>query len=318
MSKTRTTSLTNLLQNKFILWPMILMVTIIWGYSFVMMKDAHNYMGPFTFASARFLVGSLTLLVLVLILKIGLPPKKYWKHLIIVGILQTTIVYLCIMYALRFVDAGKSGIILYSMPMWSTIFAAKFLGEKGTPAKYIGLTAAMLGLLTILGTDMWHGENVIGELLIVAGAISWGCANVYYRFHLGELPKIQSSAFQMLFGTIGILLATIITEWNTPIAWTGTSIYYVLFTGILASALCFTVWFVILGLVDMVTATISMMLVPVFGLVLSIVLLGEKLTVSVSIGSILIISGIMIANVKKRYVRLHKGIRKNPNKVSSH
>lgn len=91
-----------------------------------------------------------------------------------------------------------------------------------------------------------------------------------------------------------------IMEWNEPIELNAHSIYYILFTGVLASALCFTVWFIIISMIDMVTATLSTLLVPIFGLLFSSFILDERLTPGILIGSGLIIVGIMIAQVMKK------------------
>lgn len=288
---------------KSTLWIIILIITLLWGYAWVLMKEVLTYMGPFTFSSFRFGTGAITLLLVVWILKIGLPPKRYWKHLVVVGILQTSIVFLFVMYGLEFVGAGKASVLLYSMPIWSSLMAAKFLGEKLTVSKLAGLIIGMLGLLTILGWDIWEGQDfavIFGEMLIIIAAISWGIANVYYRLHVQDLPKIQASAFQMLFGAIGIIIATLFMEWGEPVTLNAQSIYYILFTGVFASALCFTVWFVVISLLDMVTATIATLLVPIFGLSFSSLLLNEEMTTSILIGSGLIIFGIIIAQIKMK------------------
>ncbi|UJL45383.1 DMT family transporter [Virgibacillus sp. NKC19-16] len=293
-------------KNNVIIWSLILIITLLWGYAWVLMKEVLAYMGPFTFSSFRFGIGALTLLLVVWILKIGLPPRRYWEHLIIVGILQTSIVFLLVMYGLEFVDAGKSSVLLYSMPMWSSLLAVKFLGEKITPAKMTGLLIGMLGLLTILGWDIWSGQRIeviFGEVLIIIAAISWAIANIYYRLNVQELPKIQASAFQMFFGAVGIIIVTLFMEWGEPVVLNTHSIYYILFTGVLASALCFTVWFFIISKIDMVTATISTLLVPIFGLVFSSILLGEQMSIGVLAGSAFIIIGIIIATVTKKNPR---------------
>lgn len=285
-------------QHKWVLGILILVITLLWGYAWVLMKSALLYMGAYTFSMFRFGVGSSVLILMVIFLKVGLPPKKYWKHIIIVGILQTAIVFLLVMYGLQFVDAGKSSILLYSMPMWSSILAAIFLREKVTLPKFIGLLMGMVGLLTIVGWDIWAGQSgsvIFGEFLILISAISWGLANVYYRLKLAHLPKLQTSAFQMLFGTIGIVIVTLLTEWGEPVTFNAESIFYILFTGIFASALCFTVWFMVLSVVDMVTATISTLLVPIFGLLFSYLILDESFTTGVLIGSLLIILGIIVS-----------------------
>lgn len=284
--------------NNWATWLLILVVTILWGYAWVLMKLALNYMNPFTFSAFRFGVGGVTMIAIVMLAKTGLPPKKHWKHFIIIGILQTSIVFLLVMYGLRFVDAGKSSVLLYSMPMWSSFLAARFLGEKLTRSKLLGLVIGMIGLLTILGWDIWTQQSIeviIGELLIIIAAISWGFSNIYYRLHLQNTSHLQVNTWQMVFGVIGIIIATLFTEFGEPVVINATSIYYILFTGILASALCFTAWFIVLSIIDMVTATISTLLVPIFGLLFSSIILNEQLSLSVLVGSGLIILGIIIA-----------------------
>ncbi|SET95791.1 Permease of the drug/metabolite transporter (DMT) superfamily [Salinibacillus kushneri] len=290
-------------KNKGTIGLLILCITLIWGYAWILMKEALNYMGPFTFSAFRFGTGTLTMLVVLSVMKIGLPPKDKWGHLLVAGILQTSIVFLFVMYGLRFVDAGKSSVLLYSMPIWSSLLATKFLQERIPRMKMIGLGIGLLGLLTILGWDIWMNQNsriIFGELLIVVAAISWGASNVYYRLKLLDVSQLQVNTYQMLFGTLGIIIASFMVEGGDPVHLTGESIYYVLFTGVLASALCFTVWFFLLSIIDMVTATISTLLVPVFGMFFGWLLLDEHLTPSIIIGSFLILIGIFIANIAKK------------------
>ena len=262
-------------RRKSLLWVLILIITMIWGYAWVLMKASLEYMGPFTFSSLRFGIGAIVLLLILSLFRTGLPPRSDWKHLIVIGTLQTAVVFLLVMFALRFVEAGKSSVLLYSMPVWSSLLAVKFLGEKLTASKTAGLVIGMIGLLSILGWDVWSGQSasvILGEVLIIVAAISWALSNIYYRTKAQHLPQLQVSALQMSFGAIGIFIATLIMEAGQPVVINIHSAYYVLFTGVLASALCFTAWFLIMSVVDMVTATISTLLVPVFGLVFSSVL----------------------------------------------
>jgi len=301
MSGEENTFIAKLKNRKVFLWILIFTITTLWGYAWVVMKQSLDYMGPFTFNAFRFGIGALTSLLFVWLLKVGLPPKKYWKHLAVIGILQISVVYLFIMLAIRFVDAGKSSVLLYSMPMWGSLLAAKFLGERLNISKTMGLGMGMIGLLTILGWDIWAGQSfevIFGEKLIVIAAIIWAISNTYYRKFVSELPQVQVSAFQMSVGAIILILAAFMMESGNPIILNATSIYYILFSGVFASAVCFLIWFMIMSIVDMVTATISTLLVPIFGLFLSNLILGEQMTTSVVIGSLLIIVGIFVSQVK--------------------
>lgn len=290
-------------RNRLFISLAILVITLLWGYAWVIMKQSLTYMGPFTFTSFRFMTGTMTLFLIIFLIKRPFPIKTYWKQLLVVGILQTAIVFLLVMYGLRFVDAGKSSVLLYSMPLWSSLLATKFLNEKLTPLKWTGLIVGLGGLLTIVGWDIWVTNNmsiIIGELLIVIAAFSWSISNIYYRLKLDHLPKLETNAYQMLFGTIGIMIAAFFMESSDPIILNFESVYYILFTGVLASALCFSVWFLIMSLVDIVTATISTLLVPIFGLLLSYLIIDEALTVSILIGSSMIILGIMLVQLTKK------------------
>lgn len=292
----------NITNNRFFIILAILIVTLLWGYAWVVMKQSIAFMGPFAFTTLRFTIGFLTLFLFVFLMKRSFPLKKYWKQLFILGLLQTTIVFLLVMYSLKFVDAGKSSVLLYSMPLWSSLLATKFLKERLTPIKWFGLFVGLCGLLMIVGWDLLKIDDIsiiIGELLIIIAAVSWSVSNIYYRLKLDHLPKLETNAYQMLFGTIGIFIATIFMEWNEPITINLTSIYYVLFTGVLASALCFTVWYLILSSIEVVTATISTLLVPIFGLLLSYLLIDEQLTTNILVGSSLIIIGIIVVQVTK-------------------
>lgn len=291
------------------IWLLILLITSLWGYGWVPMKAGLAYMGPAMFTAFRFMVGAVTLLLIALFMRLGIPPKAYWKHLVIVGLLQTSAVFLLVMYGLNLVDAGKSSVLLYSMPLWSSLLAIPYLKEKLSTKQLIGLGIGMAGLLTILGWDIWFAQDrmvVLGELLIILGSVIWAIANIYFRLHLQALPKVQSSAYQMTCGAIGILIVALIMEWGEPIIINAASIYDILYSGVIASALCFTVWYVILSKIDMVKATIATLLVPIFGLLFSSLLLEEKITISIMIGAGLIIYGIIIAQTgKKRGKQLH-------------
>lgn len=289
-------------KQQFIIVLLMITIAVLWGLAWVYMKAVLEYMGPFMFTFFRFGIGAIALIFIAWSMKYGLPERRYWKHLFWVGALQTAGMFLLVMYGLKFVEAGKSSVLLYSMPLWSSLLAVKYLQEKLSPRQVGGLFLGMIGLLTILGWDIWIGlstEILFGELLIIIAAFLWAIANIHYRLHLDAMPKIQASAYQMVCGSAVIAIFAFTMEGGEPIVWTAASIYYVLFTGLLASALCFTVWYVILNKVSMVSATIATLLVPIFGLVFSSLMLAEPLTASILAGTGMIIGGIFIAQMKK-------------------
>src|SRR5699024_8587370 len=105
-------------QHPWARWILILIITLLWGSACLYMRQGLDYLGPCTCSALRFGTGSITMLLIILLTRAGLPDKRHWKHLAILGFLQTTVVFLLVMYALYFVGAGKSSVLLYSMPVW--------------------------------------------------------------------------------------------------------------------------------------------------------------------------------------------------------
>src|SRR5699024_12507243 len=97
----------------------------------------------------------------------------------------------------------------------------------------------------------------------------WVIDNIYYRRDLDDVTIIQVSAYQMMFGTLGLFIAVYLIEGTLKINWTYEAVYYLLFTGIFASAVAFSLWYYVLKRINTITATVSMMMVPVVGIVLS-------------------------------------------------
>lgn len=275
-----------------------IVLTLIWGAAWVFMKIGLEYMGPFTFSAFRFFAGAFTLFLLLIFLKRLSPKGISILRLIVLGILQTAAVYLLVTYGMVFVEAGKTSILLYTMPIWSTILASKFLHEKLTKTKLIAIALGTAGLLFIIGFDIRTISNrsiIFGELLVIIASVCWACANIYYQKYFRNADRLQVNAYQLLFGAAAVTLAAITMEWGAPIVWTGMSVLSVLFTGILASAISFSIWFFLLDAIDTATAAISVLLVPVFGLIFSAIFLGEVISLSTTIGSLLILAGVFVS-----------------------
>ncbi|WP_142247872.1 DMT family transporter [Alkalihalobacterium alkalinitrilicum] len=276
---------------------LLLSVILIWGYAWVTMKMSLEYTGPFTFSAFRFLIGALTLLLILFWKRVPRPKKKLWGPLILLGIFQTTLVYIFVMTGMRFVDAGKSSVILYSMPLWSAILASKFLNEKVSWIRGVGVGLGVVGLSFVIGIDVWKNQNMMvlmGEGFIVLAAVIWAAANIYHKKVFAGENQLTVTTYQMLFGMVGLFLAALLMERNEPIIVNVTSISLLLFTGILASAFCFSVWFYLLEKLDTNTLTNASLLVPIAGIVASYFSLQEPVTLEMFFGAMLILIGIMV------------------------
>jgi drug/metabolite transporter (DMT)-like permease len=270
-------------------------VIVSWGYSWVLMKQALDYMQPITFVALRIAVGGLVILPFILRNKDFRPGNFLKKNYIVLGLLQTTAMFAFIIYGMKFVTAGRTAIVLYTMPVWTSLLLHFLLKEKLNKGQWIGVLLGFLGMLFILGWDTIVQQNIFiafGEILILLAAVAWSFANIWIRTRLkGENPTLLNG-YQQLIGVIFLIILAVSTEGFFKVEWTYYSLYTVLFTGIIASAVNFSAWFYLINKFDINITTNSSLLVPVFGLIFDWYILGTGIHIGLIAGGLLIIMGI--------------------------
>ncbi len=282
--------------NRTFLLIFLLVFTITtWGYSWVLMKMGLEYAEPFTFAAWRCGIAAVAMIIYVSIKSIKLPSIKKLPDYFMIGLFQTTLLFGLMLYGMQRVTAGKTSVLLYTMPIWTMFMVHFYLKERLNTAKWIGVATGTLGIICILGRDsfVFHDLEVfIGELLVIGAAISWAISNIWMKKRMGGENIYMLSAIQLIIGTLGLVLLAVPAEGLLIIDWNLHSIYILLFTGIIASAIDFTIWFYLLNNMDIKITTFSSMLVPVFGLIFDWAILGNRLDLGVIIGGALILFGI--------------------------
>lgn len=287
---------------------LILIVTLSWGLAWVFMKIGLNHMGPITFSAFRFALGTAAMVLFLAAVKRLHFRQMRWKPLFILGLLQTLIVYGLVMLAMRYVPAGKSSVLLYAMPISSSLLASRFLQQRLSLGKVGGLCLGISGLTLILGLDLFSQQSwpvIWGELLILVASFCWGVATIFYQLRFDGEDRAVVNTYQMLVGSIGFIIWALMTEWGDPIYFNAESISAMLFTGVIASALSFTLWYAILEKIDTAAASIALLLVPVFGVLFSWLFLDEPLTLEMILGGCLILCGISITTMAKDQPKNH-------------
>jgi len=282
--------------NRTLLLIILLVFTITtWGYSWVLMKMGLGYGEPFTFAAWRCGIGGVAMIIFVRAKSIEWPKLEKLPDYFMIAMFQTTLMFGLMLYGMKYVTAGKTSVLLYTMPIWTMFLVHFYLKERLNTAKWIGMAIGTIGIICILGWDtLVHqdSEILIGELLVIGGAISWAISNIWVKKRMGGENIYMVSTIQLSIGAIGLALLAIPTEGILNIEWNAHSIYILLFTGLIASAVDFTIWFYLLKNLDIKITTFSSMLVPVFGLLFDWAILGNRLDEGVVVGGGLILIGI--------------------------
>jgi len=259
------------------------------------MKMGLGYAEPFTFAAWRCAIGGVAMIIFVRVKSIEWPKLEKLPDYLMIAIFQTTLMFGLMLYGMKYVTAGKTSVLLYTMPIWTIFLVHFYLKERLNRGKWLGVALGTIGIVCILGWDTLVHQNseiLFGELLIIGGAISWAVSNIWVKKRMGGENIYMVSSLQLSIGAIGLALLAIPTEGILNIEWNAHSIYILLFTGLIASAVDFTIWFYLLKNLDIKITTFSSMLVPVFGLIFDWAILGNRLDGGVIVGGALILIGI--------------------------
>ncbi|MGM7719857.1 DMT family transporter [Metabacillus sp. Hm71] len=277
----------------------IAILCLIWGFNFVIMKLGNGVFPPGEFAAWRFLTGSFVLLGVCLMRKIPLPNKSDFKWLVLCGLLQTTYFNIAIQISLNYISAGLTSVLTYSMPLFLSIMAHRWIpGERLTARKSFGIILGIGGLF--LAMNIHLGGSIWTVLLALSSAISWAIANLLFKLKLKHCDTIQFTTWQMTIGAMGLLVYTLSFE-HGEADWGFMPAVYILFSGVVASALAFVLWNHILKRTEASKASISLLLVPIVGVISGIIFLDENLKMTTLAGILLVLAGIRIVNSKNAH-----------------
>jgi O-acetylserine/cysteine efflux transporter len=273
---------------------MMLFLCIIWGFNFVIMKLGNDVFPPVLFAAFRFLLGAVVLFGLTYVKKIPLPGKRELKWYLLCGFLQTTYFNIAIQISLNYISAGLTSVLTYSMPLFLSLMAHYFLpGETLTARKTGGILIGITGLF--LAMDIHFGGNMWAPILALSSAVTWALSSLIFKKKLQGCDTVQFTTWQMGAGAIGLFLYSISFE-QGQIHWSLMAVVYLLYSGILASAVAFVMWSYILSKMEASKASISLLIVPVVGTLSGFLFLKEDLNAITLLGISLALFGVWLVN----------------------
>ena len=181
----------------------LLLLSVIWGYNWVVMKLALTDIGAFQFGAIRTFFGALVLLVTLKVLRKPLKPM-HLRMTVLLGLLQTAGFTGLIIWALVEGGAGKTAVLSFTMPFWVMILAWPLLGEKLRGMQWLTALLSVSGLVFILEPWNLHG-GLLSNFLAVFAGICWAVAVILAKkLHqrAPELDLLSFTGWQMLFGSL--------------------------------------------------------------------------------------------------------------------
>jgi drug/metabolite transporter (DMT)-like permease len=273
-------------------------LALIWGYNWVAMKVGIGHAQPFMFAALRAFLGAVVLFPLMVFLR---RPLRLQAPLFtsLIGVLQTAGFVGLTMWALESGSAGRTSVLVYTMPFWVLLMAWPILSEKVRGAQWLAVTLALIGLVCILRP--WHLAGTLSSsVLAVAAGFAWGLSAVMVklmqRHHKVDL--LSFTAWQMLIGAIPLIIIALLTFESAP-DWTGSFIAALAFNVLPANALAWILWLYALRTLPAGTAGVGSLAIPVVGVLSAWIQLGERPNSLEALGMLLIICALAVLTARE-------------------
>lgn len=279
----------------------LIAITLIWSYSWIVMKQATLYIGAFDFTALRCIFGALLLFTLLLLRGCSMSPTPF-GYTLTIALLQTCGMTGLSQWALVSGAAGKVAILSYTMPFWVVILATLFLGERMRRLQYAAIMVAAAGLVLVLQPWQPDFSSLKSALLAVFSGISWGAGVIFARKVYVRYPHMDLlalTAWQMFYaalimGVIALLVPQQSIDWQPGVFWT------LGYCALLSTALAWTLWQFVLKNLPASIAGLSMLAVLVCGVLFSWWLLGEKPSPGEDCGIVLIVLALVIISHQRR------------------
>ena len=286
-------------------WVLFLLLGFFWGSSYLFIKIGVDAgLQPFTLVTLRLFIGFALLAIVAAVARVRLPRSaRTYGHLLVIAVLSVGLPFSLISWAEQSVDSTLAAVINGAVPLFVIVIAATTLpDERLTRARVTGLLIGFVGVAILVGFDpsVLAGTALLPALALMGSSASYAAGGVYARRFLNDVRPMINALFEVGFalvivGALAFFLDGPISLPAQPDAWLA-----VIWLGLLGSGLAFLIFFRLLGRWGATRTSLVAYLLPIYGIVLGALVLGEAVDLRLVIGTALVIAGIALVNLRNR------------------
>lgn len=285
-------------------WAELMLLSLIWGASFLSIHIALQEVGPLTVVAHR--VGWAMLILWAYVLIRGLPvPRapKVWLGFLGMGLLNNTIPFTLMAWGQLHIETGLTSILNASTAIFGVIAAAIFFAdERLTLRRAIGVGLGFCGVATAIGlTALTHIDlRSLGQLAVIGGTISYALAGVWARKMLRGLPPQVAAAGMVTGSSLMMIPAAWIIEGPftfdlTPQTWAAIGYY-----AMIGTALAYLLYYRVLAMAGSGNLMLCTLMIAPVAIVLGAIILGESLPLRAYFGFALLAAGLLVLNAGQK------------------
>ncbi len=273
----------------------------IFGFSFLFSKVALNIAKPFILLAFRFTVAVIVMSLLIVFKVIPVNFKgKDLKPLLLLGVIQPVIYFICESYGIKLTSSSFAGVIIALIPIAGMIASAIFLKEKPTLLQVIFSILSVSGVIVMTIVDSTMSVNYLGLLLLLGAVFASSGFSIISRsisdkFTAFERTFIMFIIGSLFFDTVAIVTTTDINDWLIPLT-TPSFWLAIVYLSCLSSIGAFVLLNKVLDVLDVTRSLVFANVTTVISVLAGVLILHEQFSLVQFIGIIMALSGVYGVN----------------------
>ena len=288
---------------KFKEWVYFILLSLVWGSSFLFIKIGVQEVGPVTLVAFRLLFGLLGLTAVWVYYKPEFPKgRSVWFALTLLGITNTTLPFILISWGEQFIDSGVAAVLNATVPIFAVLIAHYVLhDEKITMLRFLGISAGFAGVVILMNKSLGvenFTQNILGQGAVVLASLLYAGSSVFARWKLTSVsPVVQAlvtvAVADLLSWILVLFLEPIHELPKLPLTW-----FAFVWLGLLGSCVAYLLYFWLIRNIGSTRSTMVTYVMPPIGVILGVVFLQEQLDWNLALSLIMIVGSVWLVNKK--------------------
>lgn len=285
----------------------IVLLSLLWGYTWVVAKQALDFAPPFTLAFMRIFGGAMALFVALKLLRLPLGLQAP-RAVLFISLCQVSGFMLLQTFSLKYGAAGKTAVLVYTMPIWTLLLAWPVLGERVRGAQWLAVAGILTGLFLII--EPWNLQaGWLSNGFGVGAAMCWAMGTVLVKKlrRESQVNLLSLTAWSNLIGAVPVALIASVAD-EPPTLWTPEFVVIMLVLTLISTAFCWWLWTAILDKVPAWEASLLVLGTPVIAIISSRAVLDEAFSRYEIAGILLIGSGLILLSLVSWFLEQRKSV----------
>jgi drug/metabolite transporter (DMT)-like permease len=281
---------------------LLLLLGMLWGSSYLFIKVIVAEVPVTTLVTGRLALSAIILWLLLLGTRRQVPRGwSLWKNYAVMGLLNGTVPYVLISWGEQYIPSSLAALLQATMPLFTVLLAAVTASDEGLKAsKVAGVVVGFVGVGILMLPDLHQGlqVSILGQLAIVGSSLSYAGAGIFARRYLRSQPPLASTAGQLTMGALFTFPLSLMLDWPLSLSPSLPAIASWLALSILGTVVAYVIYYILIERTSATFVSTVTYIIPINGLILGAVVLGEVITPGVLASSALILLGVLLVRAK--------------------